>query len=772
MEYNLQSQVMSEHNVVGKKVPHVRSTEIVTGAARYCPDIRIPGMLVGKLLYSEYPSARITHIDTSKALALPGVVALLTHDDIPGENFFLHDEDLGADQPLLVDEFARYRGDAIAAVAALDETIAIAALEAIEIVYEPLAGIFDPWKAMDPEEARVWADKPNIADQYEYKLGDVEAGFEEADIIVENEYRTPLIEHAFLETESAVAYIDVDNTVVVYSSCQAPHQDRRQIARALGLPVNQVRVIVPFVGGAFGGKYEAHVQIHTALLAQATGRAVRIVRTREESIRTHLKRHPVIIRYRTGVSREGRITAVHYECILDTGPYMNAGPRVADVIAAFGSGPYDVPNVRAESKLVYTNNPIAGAMRGFGIPQVIFACELQMDEIARQLEMDPIRLRLINAMKTGSKFPVGGTVRQGAGMKFCLEQAADLAGWDTRKDVESQPSPHLRRGVGIGATVQPIDKGCAGAGIEMAPDGSVTIRTGAAEIGQGVHTVLAQLAAEAIGIEVSEIRVLTPDTGLAPDAGRTVASRQTYMSGNAIIRAAEPIRKSLLKIASDDTGLPEDLLSLRNGWVYAEGERLSIRVSDLAAKAKDRKLRLHGEGFYSETSDDNSNPVVKTDDVVCSFAVQIAKVLVDLRTGQVTVEELVAVNDIGRVVNLDGATGQVEGSCVMGIGFALMEELLLKEGVTVNPSLENYVIPTVADVGELKVAFVENAEPHAPYGAKGVGELPLGATAPAIANAVADAVGEPIRCLPITPERVLGAIQNQNKHKMDPSQGE
>ena len=758
---------MREYKIIGRKVPHVRSTEIITGAARYCPDIKLPGMLVGKLLYSEYPSARIKHIDTSKAQALPGVVRVLTHEDIPGENSYLHDEDLAPDQPLLVEGFARYRGDAIAAVAAEDEMSAIAALEAIEIAYEPMAGVFDPIRAMDPTEICVWPDKSNVAAHFKYEIGDIDAGFEEADIIVENEYRTPLIEHAFLEIESAVAYFEADNTVVVYASSQAPHIDRKQIARALGMPVNQVRVVVPFVGGAFGGKHEAHVQIHAALLAHATGRPVSMVRTREESIRTHLKRHPVIMRYRSGAKRDGRITAIKYECILDTGPYQNAGPRVADVIAAFGSGSYDVPNIRAESTLVYTNNPIAGAMRGFGMPQVIFACELQMDEIARQLGMDPYDIRAINAMKSGSRFPSGGIVRQSQGMALCMEQAADLAGWELRGAVSRQPEPHLRRGFGIGNSVQPIDTGCAGAGIDMAPDGSVTIRTGTSDMGQGVHTVLAQLAAEAIGVKMTDIRVLTPDTNIAPDAGRTVASRQTYMSGNSILKAAEPIRKSLLKMASEETGLPEDILSFREGQVFAEGELLSIRVKDLAAKARDANLRLHGEGFYSETSLSEAEGDSISEEAICSFCTQVAKVLVDLQTGQVIVEELIAVNDIGQVVNLGGAIGQVEGSCVMGIGFSLMEELFVNEGVTTNTSFENYVIPTVADVGELKVAFIDNAEPLAPYGAKGVGELPLGATAPAIVNAVADAIGEPIRSLPLTPERVLRAIQRHVNREMD-----
>lgn len=749
---------MIKHNIVGKKVPHIRSREIVTGAAQYCPDLRLPGMLVGKLLYSKYPSACINGIDISMAQALPGVVVVLTYEDVPGENSYLYSKSLSPDQPLLVEDFARYQGDAIAAVAAEDEMSALAALEAIEVDYEPFSGVFDPREALDSEDGRVWPGKSNVAAHREYELGDIETGFKAADIVVENEYRTPFIEHAFLETESALAYIDTDGTVVVYASSQDPARDRMQIARSLGIPLNRVRVIVPFVGGAFGGKYEAHVQIHAALLANATGRPVSIVRTREESISTHLKRHPVIIRYRTGATKGGRFLASHYECILDTGPYRNCGHQVADVIAAFGSGPYDIPNIKAESTLVHTNNPIAGAMRGFGLPQVMYACELQVDEIARRLEIDPFEIRRINAMKTGTKFPYGGVVRNGKGMELCLQEAENLAGWKSRELDNAQRAPYLRRGYGIAACVQPSGTGCAGAAIDLTADGSAIIRTTGSDMGQGLHTALAQLVAETIGINVSDIKILTPDTNQAPDAGPSVGSRQTYMSGNAVLRAAEPIRKTLLKVASEETGLSEELLSLSNGWVYAEGEQLSLRVNDLITKAKMRNLRLHGEGFYSEPADDGASSETEVESVICSFGTQVAKVLVDIETGHVIIEELLAVHDIGQVVNLDGATGQVEGGCVMGIGFALMEELVVKDGQIANTSLENYVMPTVADIGELKVAFVDNTEPLAPFGAKGVGELPLGATAPAIVNAVADAIGVPIQSLPLTPERILEAI--------------
>jgi CO/xanthine dehydrogenase Mo-binding subunit len=757
---------MDEYSVIGKAANANRSHEIVTGLARYCPDIRLPGMLVGKLLYTKHPCARILSMDISAARALPGVITVITAQDIPGENSYLYAQP--ADQPLLVYDLVRYQGDALAAIAADSEEAAQAALNAIQVEYEPLPGVYDVVEAMKPEAQQVWSDRGNVADHLIIDYGDIEAGFKLADIIIENTYYTPLAEHAFMETEGAVAYSDEDETMVVYSSCQAPHRDRMQIARSLGLPENRVRVITPHIGGAFGGKDEAHVQIHAALLAQASGRPVSLIRSREESTLTHVKRHPVIIRYRSGITRQGKLTAVHAEAIGDTGPYLNAGRDVMNFVAATLSGPYEVPNARLEAYTVFTNNPICGAMRGYGIPQASFAYEAQMDALAHAIGMDPLEIRLLNGLETGMQVPTGVTLREGRGMKVCLQEAAQLSGWKERNQQDRYPAPHLRRGWGMASIWFSIGMGRnipdhAAVTLEMTQDGSVILHTGAADMGQGAHTALAQMAAEAIGVRLESVKVIGPDTDRTFDAGPSVASRQTFISGNAVLRAAQPIQAALLQTASEITGLPADILELKKGLLLAEGELLPVTVSELAVKAIEQKRSLQAEGFYAMEYPEELPPnSYRYAPSVFTFGTQVAQVLVDIETGQVTLEKLVAVQDAGKIINPGGARGQVEGGVIMGLGYALMEELLVEHGTTRNLNLGSYLIPTASDVPGLIVKFVEIPEPFAPFGAKGLGEPPLTPTAPAILNAVVDAIEVPLYKIPLTPERVLTAIETKH----------
>jgi len=753
---------MPELEVVGHPAAAVRAHEIVTGRALYTRDLGIPGTLVGRLLYTPIPCGRIRRLDVRAARRLPGVTAILTAADVPGENSYLYSI---PDQPLLASEVVRFQGEVVAAVAAENEEAAARALEAIEVEVEPLPGVHDVLEAMRPGAMQVWPDRPNVHSRLVIERGQVDRGFARADVVIENQYLTPWVEHAFLETEAALAMLDHTGTVVVYSPGQSPHRDRRQIARALGLPEVRVRVITPAIGGAFGGKDEAHVQIHAALLAQATSRPVLIERSREESIRTHVKRHPVQVRYRTGALRDGRLTAIHVEAIGDTGPYLGAGAEIMACLAATVFGPYRVPAARIEACTVLTNNPVSGAMRGFGIPQGQFACELQMDDLARRLGIDPLEVRLRNGLETGDEIPTGVRMRQAGGMKGCLIEAARMAGWDRRREIERAPAPHLRRGWGMASILFTVGMGrnvpdFAGASLDMALDGTVSLRTGASDMGQGAHTALAQLAAEALGVPLESVRVVAPDTDQAPNAGPAAASRTTFVSGNAVLRAAEPIRHTLLQIASEKTGLPLNVLGLRGGRLIAEGETLSLNVAELAREAALQSRGLHADGFYAmeypEPHPPDAYPYAYS---VFTFATQVARVLVDVETGQIKVEEIVAVQDAGQVVNPAAALGQVEGGCAMGIGYALLEELIVHEGRTLNNSLEGYLVPTVRDVPPIRARLLEYPEPFAPYGAKGIGESSLTPTAPAIANAVADAIGVPIRRLPITPERVLDALE-------------
>jgi len=753
------------HDVIGKPSPNVINHQILTGSAHYLDDLKMEGLLVGKILYSEYPCALIKSIDTSKAKELPGVVAVITHEDVPGENNFLLQE---PDQPVLMKDRVNYLGDAIAAVAAETEDAARAALDAIQVDYEPLAGTFDIDTALEDGADQVLPGYENIIPANLYERGNLEEGFQEADVIIENTYQSQWIEQAFLEPEGALSYLDLEGNMVVYASNQAPFRDRKQIARSLNIPEHNVRVITPYVGGGFGAKDEIHVQIHAALLTQITGRPVKILRTREESILTHVKRHPIRVYHKLGATKDGKITAVELKAVADTGPYMNAGLHVMWFVGTVGSGPYYLPNVRLETLAVRTNNPIGGAMRGFGGPQVALAYEGQMDELAKALKMDPVEVRRINAVQSGQVTPSGSIIREAGAVPASIDEATRMIGWEKLDEVERQPAPHLRRGWGMSTTwfVVGLGRGQDNASVivEMATDGSVVLRTGAVEMGQGVFTTLGSIVAENLGIGLDSIRVISPDTDITPDAMQTAASRQTFMSGNAVNKASRVIRQSLLEAAAEETGLPIEILDLKKGKLVAEGEELSMTIPDLAAKATLTNKQMYASGFYvmdfpEEKTEEGTFYAVGPS----AFGTQIAQVLVDIETGEIQVEKLIAVQNVGKIINYGGAYGQMEGGCIMGAGYALMEEMLVEEGKTLNDSLESYLIPTAMDIPETEIKLLEIPEPFGPFGAVGIGEPSMLGTAPAIANAVSDAIGKRMTEIPLTPERILKAIEGEEE---------
>lgn len=757
---------MIETGPIGRWIPAPGAQDIVTGKARYCPDLDFPGMLIGKLLYSPHARARIRKLDVSAARRMKGVFAVLTHADIPGENSYLY---AYPDQPLLVVDEVRFQGDAVAAVAAVDEQTADAALRAIEVEYEPLPGIFDALEAMQEGARQILPGADNIMMHKTYSTGNVAAALASAAVIVENTYRTQWAEHAFLETEGGVGRVDEDGVVVVYSSCQAPHRDRMQIARALGLPESRVRVITPYIGGAFGGKDEAHVQIHAGLLAYASQRPVRLVRGRKESILTHVKRHPFIVHCITAATRDGRLLAVKARAIADAGPYSNATHEVLNKFGEFIGGPYTVQNLEIEKIGVRTNNPMTGAFRGFGAPQAAFVYESQMDDLARKLRMDPLELRLLNGVETGSRMYTGVVVRQGRAMKASLHRAAEMIAWKKRGECAQPVEKHLRRGWGLATILKGSGMGRglpdhAGALLEMYADGSVTLNSGAADMGQGIVAVLAQLAAGRLGVEMSAVRIARADTAQSPDAGPSCASRQVMVSGNAVLRAAEPIRQSLLRVATEKTGIDIGRLDLSGGKLLVDGAPHDLSVADLARRALFKSYPLHAEGRYElEYPGDVPDVTYRYSQEVFQFCTQIAQVLVDCETGQVKVERFVAVHDAGRMINPGGVYGQIEGGVAQGIGYALSEELQVRAGRTLNASLENYVIPMALDIPELEMDVLEIPEPlGAPLGAKGIAESPIIPTAPAIRNAILDAIGKPLYQLPMTPERVLAALDNPN----------
>jgi CO/xanthine dehydrogenase Mo-binding subunit len=750
---------MSELAVVGQWTAAPGAEEIVTGKARYCPDIQLAGMLCGKLLYSPYARARILKLDVSKARKMDGVYAVLTHADIPGENSYLYAQ---PDQPLLVVDEVRFQGDAVAAVAAVDERTADAALAAIEVEYEELPGIFNPLEAMQPDAEQIVEGEDNVMMSQMYRTGDVDAATASADVVIENTYRTQWAEHAFLETEGGVGLVDDDGGITVYSSCQAPHRDRMQIARALAMPESMVRVITPYIGGAFGAKDEAHVQIHAGLLAHAARRPVHLIRERRESILTHVKRHPMIIEYTTAASKEGKLLAVKARVIADGGPYTNASHEVVNKCGEFIGGPYKVENLEVEKIAVRTNNPICGAFRGFGAPQAAFVYEAQMDDLARKLGMDPLEIRLLNGVETGTKMYTGVVIREGTGMKASLVRAAEMIEWEKRDQRERRPASHLRRGWGMATILKGTGLGRgladhAGVILEMHRDSSVVLHSGAADMGQGIVTVMAQLAAERLGVDMSSVRVVRADTAKSPDAGASCASRQAMVSGNAVLEAADKIRDTLLTLATRKTKVAKDRLDLRAGKLYVDGEPHEMTVKDLAHRAGSWGYPLHAESLvHFEYPSDVPEVAYRYSQEVFQFCTQIAQVLVDCETGQVTVERLIAVHDAGKIINPGGVYGQIEGGVAQGIGYALTEELIVRDGHTQNPSLENYVIPMALDIPELEMDVLEIPEPIvAPLGAKGIAEAPIIPTAPAIRNAIYDAINKPLYELPMTAERVL-----------------
>ena len=751
------------HDVIGKPSPNLINFQVLTGGANYLDDLKMDGVLVGKLLYSKHACALIKKIDTSKAKEIPGVLAVLTHQDVPGENTYLLQT---PDQPVLMADRVNYMGDTVAAVAAETEEAALAGLAAIEVVYEPLPGIYDVVESMKKDAPKVLPDYENIIPASTHEMGDLEAGFQAADVIIENTYQSQLIEHAYLEPEGALSYLDLEGNMVVYASNQAPNRDRMQIARSLNIPEQKVRVITPYVGGAFGAKDEVTVQIHAALLTQVTGRPVRILRSREESILTHVKRHPITVHHKLGATKDGKVTAVSIKAIADTGPYENSGIHVMWFVGTVAGGPYYFPNARIETLAVRTNNPLGGAMRGFGGPQVCLAHEGQMDELAKSLDMDPVEIRRINAVQSGQVTPNGGIIRNADAVPASIDEAVQMIGWDKRDQIDRQPESHLRRGWGMAASwfVIGLGRGRDNAGVivEMATDGSVVLRTGAVEMGQGVFTALGAIAAEILGIDLNSIRVISPDTDITPDAMQTAASRQTFMSGNAVNKASLVIRNSLLETAAEETGLPIEILDLKKGQLQAEGEELSISIPDLAAKATVANRPMFANGFYvmdfpEEVIGNNKYYSVGPS----AFGTQAAQVLVDIETGEVEVERLIAVQNVGKIINYGGAYGQMEGGCIMGAGYALMEDLLVEEGKTLNDSLESYLIPTAMDIPPTEIKLLEIPEPFGPFGAVGIGEPSMMGTAPAIANAVSDAIGVRMTEIPLTPERVLAAIEGE-----------
>ena len=758
------------HVSVSEPVPEV--IDRVTGRAKYADDYTFPGMLYGRTLRAAYPHARILAIDTESAKALPGVRAVLTAADVPGEN--LHGL-VHLDWPVLcaVGDKVRYMGDALAIVAADSPEIAEEALSLIGVEYEPLPVVGDPISARRPESPLVHDGREdgNLLKHIKVRHGDVEQGFAEADVIVERTYHTPTIEHAFLEPECSIgvpAGYDAEHVkLTVYVGSQIPYQDRSQIARAMDLPEEDVRVRGTLIGGGFGGKEDIISQIHAALLATVTGRPVKILLTRQESLRVHPKRHATVIRIKTGAKNDGTLVAVEAELYGDGGAYASLSDKVMTRATTHATGPYVVPNARIDCYVMYTNNPPSGAFRGFGVTQSAFAVEQNMDLIAEAIGMDPVELRYKNAQTVGITTATGQVLHESVGLLETIDKVeADMRAsgnghgfrWGWREgDVAwgwGIACAYKNTGLGGGAPDR------ADAEVEAFDDGTIEVRTSSADMGQGLRAVLAQIAAEELGLRYEQVRVLLSDTDLTPNGGPTTASRQTYMSGNAVRHASGNLREALSRAVAEEIDCPPERVRFEEGLVRYNGSAVEFGEAVKMLKRQGLEARALYEYWAPKTQ-----PLGTGGDMHFgfSYATQAALISVDTTNGEVKVHRVLAATDVGRAINPLLLQGQIEGGIVMALGNALTESYIIEDGVPWSTLLARYKMPSIKHAPEITSHIVEHRLTSGPYGAKGVGEIPSINTMPAIANAIYHAVGVRVFSVPVDQDGLLRALRSGEK---------
>lgn len=744
----------SLHNI-GRNVLRFGARERLTGQAKFAADLLMEEALTVMVLRSDRPHALIVAVDTSDALRVPGCVGVFTSRDIPGANRL---GIINKDQRLLADDKVRFVGDPVALVAAETPEAAENAAKAIRVVYKDLPAIFDAEEALRPGAPFVH-EKGNLLGRRLITRGNVEGALQHAHVVVERVYGTTFIEHTYLEPDAGMAYTEADGTVVVYASTQNPHYDQKDVATLLGLDESKVRIIQAATGGGFGSKLDLNVQGYVGLVAHLLQRPARLVYPREEAFLCTAKRHPLKMHYKTAADKEGRLLAVDVRIVGDTGAYASYGLAVVSRSAAHATGPYEVPNVRIESVFAYTNNPMAGAMRGFGVPQVAFAHESQMDLLAEALGISPLEIRTKNCYRIGSLTATGQELRASVGIGETLEAVAPhfVAPRDSSQD---EKNPYVRRGRGIACMMYGIGntgmQNPSTAKVELNQDGSITLFTGAADIGQGSTTTLAQIAAEELGLNAEDIRMVVADTRYTTSAGATSASRQTYISGNAVCDAITKLKRLLLTEAASILKIDRSVLVLDRGNVRAANDPTrAVSFERIARRAHSIGLPLQWQGYFDpDTTPLDPETGQGSPYATYAFAAHVADVEVDLLTGEVRVLKVAAAHDVGKAINPRNVQGQIYSGIAMGMGFALMEEFV--PGRT--ESMKDYHIPTSADMPEMIPIIVEDPEPTGPYGAKGVGEPALIPTAPAILNALANALGVRLYDLPANLERVMKAV--------------
>jgi CO/xanthine dehydrogenase Mo-binding subunit len=720
--------------VIGHSLPRIDAVGKVTGKTLYPGDIDLPGQLWSKILFAGRPHARILRIDTSKAEAYSGVVAIFTARDVPCNEYGL----IVNDQPVLCGpgstkpgaDVVRFVGDQVALIVAETEQAATQARDLIEIEWEDLPILSDPHTAMRPDAPQLLPDFPgNVLAHKKIRKGDVDAAWSQCDAIVEAQYQTPMQEHAYLQPEAGLGYIDADGRVTVLVAGQWTHEDQHQIAHALDLPIDQVRVIYPAIGGAFGGREDMSVQIVLALAAWKLKRPVKIIWSREESIIGHHKRHAYTIHARWGATKEGKLVAAHNTLIADAGAYTYTSTKVLGNATLNVNGPYDIPNVHVDAYAITTNNVPAGAFRGFGGPQGAFAAEMQMNKLAEKLGIDPINLRLKNAITDDSIGPTMSPFPKGVTMREVIQACANEIPYPN-------PLPNkegaLRKGRGFACAFKNIGfsfgfpERCV-ATVELRGNTSieeVILYHAGADVGQGAHTAFVQMAAHAVSVPVEKVRLVASDTSNSGDSGSASASRLTFMAGNSIRGAAERALKK-----------------------WRDEERPAI------ATFRYEPPKTTAMDEHTGRSDPN---------FAYGYVAEAVEVEVNIETGQVRLVEVVCADDVGKMINPQQVIGQMEGCIVQAAGYALMENFIVKDGRVLTPHLSNYLIPTVLDIPvRIKPVILENPDLVGPWGVRGMSEMPYLPLAPAIAAAIHDATGVWIDEFPYTPDRVWQAIRGK-----------
>jgi len=759
------------HKSVGHTHLRPDAAEKVTGKAIFTDDLVFDGMLYAKVRRALIPHGFLKKLDISKAKALPGVVAVLTAGDIPGE----HNHGLVIyDWPVMVGigERVRFVGDALAIIAAESQDIAEQASDLIEAEFDIQPVVTNPVQARQEGVPQIH-EKGNLLKHIKVRKGDMKAGFVEADVILEHTFHTPTTEHAFIEPECSIGVPLPDGRLEIYVGSQIPYQDRTQVARAMAWPEERVRIVGQLMGGGFGGKEDVMGQIHVAMLANVTQRPVKLLFDRHESLLVHPKRHATQIRVKIGAKKDGRLIAVETELYGDTGAYASLGDHVMTRATTHSAGPYDIPHVRADCYAMYTNNPPAGAFRGFGVTQSTFAIESMMDMLAEKLIINPVEIRRINALHVGSITNTGQELRESVGLKECIDKVEA----QMRKQnplpftprVDSVNSNLVRAwgfavaykntGLGGGAS----DK--SGAEVELYDDGKFEVRSSSAEMGQGLVSVMRMIVAEEMSVAPEQVRVLVMDTDLTPNGGPTTASRQTFVTGNASRYAAKTLKDAITAMFAEKFDVRPEQIRFENGVVYANEHLMTY-----AEVAKEMKAMGQQPRALYEYEAPKTQPLGKLSEdgkhgdmhFAFSYSAQAAEVEVNKLTGEIRVLKVISANDVGMAINPLGLQGQIEGGVMMGLGNCLTEEFIVENGNIVTDHLARYRVPGIMLTPEITSIIVEQPTAEGPYGAKGVGEICSIPTTPAITNAIYNAVGVRIDRLPVDQEQITKMLGTSN----------